>query len=129
MPNMANITVKKNDNTTDIIYNALSPSGGDKIPARWEVTAAAAVRNRRPQLEVVAYSNGRNGRRITVTHRQPAILTEGSIERVVWKVTKTETFVDEGFPDADIAESTAQHANLLKSTLIQDSLKTGFAPT
>lgn len=130
MPSMANITVKKNDGTTDIIYNALIPSGGDKLPARWEVTAMAGVRNRRALLECSTQPNNPNtGRRVHITHRYPSIIEVNGVEKVVWRVIKLETFNDEGVPDADINESSAQFGNLVDSALVQEILKSGFAPT
>ncbi|DAD50928.1 coat protein [ssRNA phage SRR6049586_1] len=33
MPAIANITVKKNDDTTDIVWTAVQPSSGDGTPA------------------------------------------------------------------------------------------------
>lgn len=33
MPTLSNITVKKNDGTTDVIYTGVAPSAGDKSPA------------------------------------------------------------------------------------------------
>jgi transcriptional regulator of met regulon len=44
MPAMANITVKKADDTTDVIYVAISPSAGDKVPAIWQVTASQPIK-------------------------------------------------------------------------------------
>lgn len=41
MPQMANITVKKADGTTDVVYTALTPAGGDNSPARWSANALA----------------------------------------------------------------------------------------
>lgn len=35
MPTMANITVKKADGTTDIVFDAIAGSGGDTSAARW----------------------------------------------------------------------------------------------
>lgn len=47
MPNMANITVKKADGTTDVVYTALTPSAGDKTSARWSLTASSTKANLR----------------------------------------------------------------------------------
>lgn len=43
MPSMASITVKKFDGTTDIVYDALSASGGDSSPAVWRQDTGAAA--------------------------------------------------------------------------------------
>lgn len=43
MPTMANITVKKFDGTTDIVFDALSGSGGDGSPAVWRQDTGAAA--------------------------------------------------------------------------------------
>jgi len=43
MPSMANITVKKNDGTTDATYTALTPSAGDKVSAQWRNNSQSTI--------------------------------------------------------------------------------------
>ena len=43
MPSMASITVKKYDGTTDIVFDALSASGGDNSPAVWRQDTGATA--------------------------------------------------------------------------------------
>lgn len=43
MPTMANLTVKKYDGVTDIVYDALSASGGDGSPAVWRQDTGAVA--------------------------------------------------------------------------------------
>lgn len=53
MSTAANITVKKNDGTTDVIYGVLEGRSGDN-PARWMAPALGATPATQPELRVVS---------------------------------------------------------------------------
>lgn len=133
MPNMADITVKKNDGTTDIVYNNMAPSSGDSVAAVWRAEASATVAAFKPTLEMRTRYNGpRDARRAEISFTYPITQTDSSsgITSVIGKVPVTFSLVAPlGASDSVIAEAVAQSVNLLKSTLIQAALKAGFAPT
>lgn len=133
MPAMADITVKKNDGTTDIIYNAMAPSSGDNVAAVWRSEASASYAAFKPTFEMRTRYNGpRDARRAEITFTMPVTQTDtaSGITSVIGKVPVAFSIVSPlGAPDSVINEAVAQSANLLKSTLIQSALKAGFAPT
>lgn len=133
MPSMANITIKKADGTTDIVYTALTPSAGDKVPAQWRVESIGSVAGNRPVYSVVSrYTVDRKARIVEGKLTYPETYTDSTTGIV--SVRNREVFshssvVHLDVADAIVAELVAQGANLQKSILIQDVLKSGFAPT
>lgn len=130
---MANITVKKADGTTDIVYSALNPSSGDKVSALWRSETAGASGSLRPTLDMQAQWNGpRTARRVTETFQYPFTVTDTTtgVTTVKARIPMTLTAViPVEIPDATIAEAINQFMNLNKSTLIIDCFKIGFGPT
>jgi len=132
MPNMADITVKKADGTTDIVYVALAPSGGDNTPATWRVESIGTVAGNRPVLTVKSRgSKDRLARIVEGTLSYPEVYTDTTTgvtsvrlrELFSWtSVVRTDAL------DATTAEIVAQAPNLMKSVLLQASMKAGFAP-
>lgn len=132
MPNMADITVKKADGTTNVVYVAMSPSSGDKVPARWRVEDSSPIPAHRAVASLVTRDNG-NGtaRRAEFNFMMPYVYqpTEGQPvvqDRVPVNITAA---LPKGIPDTVIAEAIAQSGNLFVSLLIRQCLKAGFAPT
>jgi hypothetical protein len=132
MPAIANITVKKNDGTTDVTYTGLVPSSGDKNPALWRNQSQGSASAHRPQFTLQSQSNGpKTARRLRSVYEYPvtAVGSDGktyivdkAIKEVTWVVPVT-------MPDTDVNEFVSQSANLDVSTLVKDSVKAGFAPT
>lgn len=131
MPNMANITVKKNDGTTDVTYTALTPSAGDKVRAIWSSLTAATIAAFRPMFSMVAAPNGdRSTRKVSTNYVYPVTATENTVLVLKGKcIAETNWSIPQNIPDADIAEFVSQYANLLTSVLVKDSAKQGYAPT
>lgn len=133
MPQMANITVKKADGTTDVVYSALTPSSGDKTAAQWRCETVGASASLRPIFQMASTYNGtRTARRLDLTFKFPWPVIDANTGIATVKATlpaSIQITVPTNVPDATVAEAIAQFANLLKSTLVQDSLKSGYAPT
>lgn len=132
MPNMANITVKAANGTTDVVYVAMTPSSGDKVAARWRVEAASTIPAHRAVASLVTRDNGNgSARRAEFNFMLPYVFTpEGGLPAVTDRVPVSITAaLPKGIPDTVIAEAIAQAGNLFVSTLIRDSLKSGYAPT
>lgn len=130
MPNMANITVKKADGTTDVVYTALTPSAGDKTSARWSLTAFSPKANLRPTLECTSrYNNARTARNISLTLKYPEIASIAGVDSIVGTgIVTIQGVVPLQMSDSAVSELVAQAANLFKTTLVQDSYKIGYAP-
>lgn len=132
MPQIANITVKKNDGTTDVIYTAVAPSAGDKSPAIWRNTTVGSAAAHQPQVQMVSRSNGLNtARRVEVTGTYPTLVTggDGKISVADKVVVTLSGVIPLGMPTVDVNEAVSQLLNLCAAVLVKDSFKTGFAPT
>lgn len=133
MPSLANITVKKNDGTTDITYTGISPSSGDKTAAVWKSQTVGNAPNHQPELRLVsreANSGTRRALRSTYVYPQIATNTTTSITSVVDKASAATDWVfPKGMNQADINEFVSQYANLLVSTLVKDCVKQGYSAT
>lgn len=132
MPNMANITVKKNDGITDVIYTSVVPSAGDKSPAVWRNNTVGTASSHRPEFRSTSRENGTGtARRVDFSAMFPYTVTgtDGKIV-VADKLTFTAScLVPKGMPDADVNEAASQTLNLMASTLIKDVVKSGYAPS
>ena len=132
MPNQANIIVKKNDGTTDVVYTAVAASSGDKTPAVWRNNTVGTAPSHRPELQVSSQSNGpRTARRLLVKGVYPTLVTgtDGKTNVADRFVLDATIVVPQGMPDADINEAASQMLNLMASTLMKDQVKTGYAAT
>lgn len=133
MPSMANITVKANNGTTDVVYTAMSPSSGDGVPAVWRNEAGGTATAFKTSLQLVSKYNGnKTARRLNATYYMPQTATDSttSLTRVVNTVPINFSIaLPVETPQTIIDEAVSQFANLLVSTLIKDSLKSGYAPT
>jgi len=133
MTTAADITVKKADGTTDVTYVLLTPSAGDKSPAVWSNNTAGDAVGFRPQFSMSSrWNSAKTARRIDISmvYPQTAENTTTSVTSVV--NTSPLTFsgaFPAAMPQATIDEVVAQFTNLLHSSLVVSSLKSGYAPT
>lgn len=130
MPTMANITIKKADNVTDVVYTALTSSAGDAVPAQWRSETAHAVSGFRPVASVVTrWNSRRDGRRIEFDFLYPIVETVNGVDTIVSKLPfKVTALVPTNVSSVKTDEACMQAANFLASTLIRDTFKSGFAP-
>lgn len=133
MPQMANITVKAANGTTDVVFTAMNPSAGDTVPALWRAEAEGANAASRPSFTMVSKWNGpKTARRIESHYVHPYAVTDSTTgvssvsDRIPFHVVCT---VPASIPDTVIAEAIARAVGLHTTALVKDSLKAGFAPT
>lgn len=135
MPAMANLTVKKADETTNIVYDALTGAAGDGSKAVWRQDTGAAAGmpvGHRATFEMSTTDNGpRTARRAQLTYKRP-YSTQNS---VTTKYEASDSFVlnatavlPKAIPASELAESVHQACNILAQTLLKDALKAGYAP-
>lgn len=135
MPSMANITVKKYDGSTDIVYDALTGAGSDGSPAMWRqdtgATATLPVAMRAVFWLKSLWNGPRTARKLTFHYARPYAVQDSvsqkwsTSDKVVVDGTAT---VPQGIPPADINEAIYQACNLLAASLVKQSMTAGFAP-
>lgn len=133
MPVMADLSVKKADGTTAVVYNALAPSSGDKTPAQFRQEAASTVAANRPTFTVSSKGSANGKARIVeYVFLYPATYTDSStgITSVLAQVKANGSFIfSKDVPDSVISEAAAQFGNILSNVTIQATLKSGYAPS
>ncbi len=133
MGTAADITVKKFDGTTDIVWSLVTASGGDKSPAVWRSNTATGTLGQRPTFTMSGRSNAAGTvRRLDITGSFPSVYTDTStsLTAVRSKATLSLSFA---FPQdmaiTDMQEAAFQMMNLVGATLIKNSCIQGYAPT
>jgi len=129
---MANITVKKNDGTTDVTYTAVIASGGDSSPAVWRNNTIGTAAAFRPELRLTSKWNGdQTGRRLDGSYSYPSLVTgtDGTISVASRCNISFSAIVPQGMPDTDVNEAAAQCLNLFASALMKSSVQSGFSPS
>lgn len=132
MPQIANITVKKNDGTTDVIYTAVVPSAGERSPAIWRNQTVGSASAHQPEYRITSRPNGtKSARRVDVSATYPSLVTgtDGRISISDKLVLTVSAAVPLGMATTDVNEAVSQLLAVTASALIKDSFKTGFAPT
>lgn len=132
MAAIANITVKKADGTTDVVYNAAAGSAGDKLPAVWTQDLYSGVQAHRPRFEMTTSDNGQKTmRRVQFKYRYPILVTDPvtGVESVTGFVGfEGSVFNPKGLTTTQWKEAFAQLGNLLCSVQVRAANETGFAP-
>lgn len=131
MPQMADITIKASNGTTDVVLVAKAPSAGDQTPAVWQVDAASTRQAFRPTVQLRTSSNGpRTARNVRLREDYPILETINGVEtitaRVPFELTAT---LPTNVPSAQVKEAIYQFGNLVVASLIRASMETGYAPT
>lgn len=133
MPTMANITVKAANGATDVVYDQMSPAGGDGVWAIWRSAAIVAIAAAKPVLRLMSKWNGdRKVRRVEGQFEYPYTVLDSTTG--VTSVRKVATFyfsamVPMDIPSAILDEMAAQGSNLAASALIKSCVSSGYGPT
>lgn len=131
MPAIADITVKKNDGTTDIVYAQQSPSSGDNTSAIWKATTVGSAPAHQPEFRLLGRDVSKGAKRqLRSTYMYPQIATNSTttLTSVVDKASAdTNWNFPKGMAQADINEFVSQYANLLVSTLVKTCVKAGYS--
>jgi len=132
---MANITVKKNDGTTDIVFDAVTAAGADGTPAMWRQdtgnTAGLPVGLRSSFKLSSKWNSPRTARQVSFELVQPYAVQDSTTtlysakDRVVCTGVIT---LPQGIPATQLNEAVAQSMNLLASALTKSSMQAGYAP-
>lgn len=131
MSTLANITIKKNDGTTDVVYTAITGAAGDNTPAVFRNDTVGTTLAERPTLLVSSKSNGpKTGRRVSCDFSWPITSQDaGGNKLVTGRMTGTcSILVPQNQDLAVINEQASQFANLIGSALVKATFKDGYAP-
>lgn len=130
MPTMANITVKANDGTTDVVYAALAGSSGETIPAKWRNDAAGGIAAFRKQAKVSAKAGAGSKRVVESLFVAPIVRTDtnGNTTQVSAHTVRVISTLDFSDSQSAIDEAVSQGINFAASTIVKNAKKEGYAP-
>lgn len=133
MTTQTNVTVKKNDNTTDILYTGLLASAGDGAVAIYKSLTVGSASAHQPELRIAA-REARKGaaRSFRVTYKYPQIATDSTtgLVQVVDAVQMSEDLIlPKGMPITDVNEAVSQFAHLMASAHIKAVIQSMYGPT
>lgn len=130
---MANITVKKFDGTTDVIYTAATPSAGDGSMAIWKNQTIVGPIFVQPELRLASVNTKDNKkRRLRGTFVYPESYTDTATGLVMVRESVMGSFdftLGKATTASTINEASAQFTNLIASALMKASLSSGYAPS
>lgn len=131
MAAIANITIKKADNVTDLVYSALTGSPGDGTPAKWRNEDITLPIGQRSNLTTVTKPNGKgDARQVQLRYRRPVIRTVNSVPVLIGTIPfEINATLGEQYTQAEIDEAVAQALNIAAVVAIRDVFKTGYSPT
>lgn len=130
MPTLANIVIKKSDNTTDVTYTGIAGSSGNS-PAVFRSNVAGLTVAERPTLLISSRDNGpKTARRVDLNYSWPLVEQDaGGNKRISGRMTGTASVLIPQAQNADVIKEQAyQFANLMGSALVKASLEEGYAP-
>lgn len=128
MPVFGNITIKKADGTSDIVYTAVQKSAGDGSPARYE-QQTPSVLSARPQFAIQSSKPPGSGnlRRMTFNGVYPILDVDGKeVGRVTLSDAKVTT--PRNADATSVKEGVHQLLNLCASAASKQSAEEGYAP-
>jgi hypothetical protein len=130
MPTLQNITVKKYDNVTDVIYIAKAGATADGVPAIYQLEAGFPVPATRPTLKVTTRDNGKGtSRRFTANYRYPIYYTDANGKLVISGSVPGEfsTVLPQDMDQTIPNEAHQQFVHLLAHALMKEMLAAGQA--
>lgn len=129
MPNMANIVVKKADNTTNYTFTVLTKAAGDGSFAQWRgegLTPALAATLRLKTL----WNAKKDHRRTEVSGAYPKVEVVAGVSTVTSIVPFSfMASMPQNFTVAEANDAAAVIGNLIAAALIRETIATGVSPS
>lgn len=126
------ITVKKADGTTNVTFNAIQRSAGDKSPARYAQLTGFPIAAKRPQLAINSQPFGTSGlvRRVSLDGVYPIQVTDGAGNSKMVNVALKgcTVLVPLDAPSSDVKEGIHQLLNVAASAVFKETAETTYAP-
>lgn len=131
MPAIADLVIKKADETTNITFTGVQPSSGDGSAAIWKSQSVGTAPNHQPEARVSGReaSNGaKRAIKATLLYPQIATNTTTGVTSVVDRALFSgEWTVPKGMAQADINEFAHQTANFVAAALMKSIVKSGYS--
>lgn len=126
---MTNLTIKKSDGTTDILWTNVVTSSGDRSPSIYRSNTVGGNLSVRPELRVTSRDSGDNlTRRMTGDFYYPESAMVDGREQVINKLVGSITIaLPKAMAVAVTDEAVSQFINLLSNGSMRTAFKSGYA--
>lgn len=131
MPILANIPVKKYDNTTDVTYVAVASAASDGVTADYQLVAGFTIPAARPTFKVMTRVNGKQtSRRVNASYKWPLTYTDpnGKIVQSGSINGEFSMILPQDVDPLIVREAHQQFVKLLSSAALRDTMDSGTAP-
>lgn len=132
MAAIGNLTVKKADGTTDIIYTALQGASGDGGKAIWRQEDLTLPQALRTLFVMTSKDNGNStARKVHLEFLRPVAYTDsttGLKKLALTNYASSDFLLNKDSMDADIAETVHQFTNLTVHADVRSAVKAGLTP-
>jgi len=131
MTTAADMTIKKADGSTDIVWTLMQPASGDGSAAIWRSSTVGSSPGTRPELRVISKASQGNVRHVNGTMTYPSYVTDvNGVQKVQGVIFFNFHFsLPPEALDSDILQAVAQATNLLDHSQMVSACTSGFAPT
>lgn len=131
MTQQANITVKKYDGVTDVVYSAFLPASGGN-PASWRAPTLGSAPAHQPELRIKSSSNKAGTvRRVEGVLMYPEIVTATDGTKTVANkaIISFSSSIPQGMASTGLQEAVYQAMNLFANTHVKTQVLEGYAAT
>lgn len=135
MPTLADLTVKKADNTTDVIYKGVSPASGEGVPAVWKNQTVGTTPGQQPELRIASRARSKKGvpyRLWSGSYKYPKAVSNVSTGELTLSDGVTVTFAvdsNQTMSSVESKEAVYQCFHLLALAVMKQAAADGYSFT
>lgn len=130
MTQLVDMTITKADDTTSVVYSAMVPSSGDRVPSIHRAVDTVLPGHRSTVKIVARFNSKQTARRVDLVIDQPYVKTVNGEEVSDSKTIASLSFVlPQDIPESDIQEHVNNVQKILATTMVTDVLESGYAPS
>jgi hypothetical protein len=126
MPAMLDLTIKKADTTTDIVWTGVQSGGSKERPAIWQSATVGVAVSHRPELRYYVERLGGTKGNVVLTAQYPTIYTDsttGVTSILKRQKVKAVYEIEQEMKQSDIDEFTHQINNLLFHATMKNAIR------
>lgn len=133
MPSFANLTVKKYDGTTDVVYTAKSPAAGDGSNAIFRNETVGTTIAQQPEFRFRAQAMSKKGvpyRVANSSYKWPKSITSsitGEVTVVNGVTVTVQVEVNQTMSGAEVNEAVYQALNLTANAAVKQGFRDGYS--
>lgn len=130
MGQISDLNITKADGTTAVVYSAMVPSSGDRVPAIFRKVDTVLPGNRATVQVVARWNAARTARRVEmqISHPYVKTVTDGEVSESK-SICSLSFVLPQDIPESEVSEHVNDVVKLLGSSVLTSTLESGYAPT